>query len=138
MVNTFMRQFKILITCWLFLMIISFTANIGATHISIPVLLDTDTHYVVGEKVVINGWVDYNSQPTADVLLNFQVTTQDDVLLVEESYPSDKQGHFEFEFDTQFQDPGIYKIIVTSHCKEIHRNICSYNSETLTFELSNP
>lgn len=134
-----MRLKKNDVTIYLLVLVLCcFTANVSATHISEPVLLDTDTYYLVGEKVVINGWVDYNAQPTADVLLNFQVTTQDGTVLAEESYPSDKQGHFQFEFDTKLQQPGTYKIIVTSHCREIHRNICSYNSETLTFELSNP
>ena len=120
----------------LFLCVIS--ANANATHISKPVLVKPGTQYTVGEKIVINGWVDYNEQPTADVLLHFQVITEDGALIVDESYPSDKQGHFQFEFDSKSQLPGTYKIIVTSHCLEIHREICSYNSETLTFDLKNP
>lgn len=110
----------------------------GATHISKPVLVEAGTQYTVGEKIIINGWVDYNAQPTADVLLNFQVTTEDGAVIVDKSYPSDKQGHFQFEFDSKGQPAGTYKIIITSQCLEIHRNICSYNSETLVFDLNNP
>ncbi|MCB1934460.1 MAG: hypothetical protein KDF59_00820 [Nitrosomonas sp.] len=112
--------------------------NVNATHISKPVLVEPETHYRVGDKVIINGWVDYNAQPTADVLLHFQVTDQAETVLTEQSYPSDKQGHFHFEFDTTNQPPGTYSITITSHCLEIHRSICSLNSETLTFELNNP
>lgn len=132
-----LKQKYILISMlMLFLCVIS--TNASATHISKPVLVKPDTQYTVGEKIIINGWVDYNEQPTADVLLNFQVTTEDGTLIVDKSYPSDKQGHFQFEFDSKGQSPGTYKIIVTSHCLEIHREICSYNSETLIFDLINP
>ncbi|WP_244531769.1 Gmad2 immunoglobulin-like domain-containing protein [Nitrosomonas aestuarii] len=92
----------------------------------------------MGEKIVINGWVDYNAQPTADVLLNFQVITENNTVIVEKSSSSDKQGHFQFELDTKNLPPGIYKIMVTSHCLEVHRSICSYNSETLVVELNSP
>ncbi len=109
-----------------------------ATHISKPVLVEPGTHYQVGETVIVNGWVDYNAQPTADVLLHFMVTAADGTILDEQSYTSDKQGHFHFEFDTGKQPPGLYTIIVTSHCLEIHRGICAFNSETLFFELANP
>jgi len=125
-------------TCLLVLFLCGITANLGATHISKPVIVEPGTHYAVGEKVVINGWVDYNAQPTADVLLNFQVTTEDGSVIADQSYPSDKQGHFQFEFDTKDQPPGTYKIVITSHCLETHRNICSYNSETLIFDLNRP
>lgn len=130
------RKYILTSTLVLFLCVISTYA--GATHISKPVLVEPGTQYTVGEKVVINGWVDYNAQPTADVLLNFQVTTEDGAVIVEKSYSSDKQGHFQFEFNSKGQPAGTYKIIVTSHCLEIHRDICSYNNETLIFDLNNP
>ncbi len=127
-----------LATCLLMLFLCGTATHVGATHISKPVLADPSTNYRLGDKIVINGWVDYNAQPTADVLLHFQVTTEDGTVIAEQSYPSDKQGHFQFEFDTKNQSPGIYKIIITSHCLEIHRSICSYNSEILLFDLNNP
>ena len=74
--------------------------SVNATHISRPVLVEPGTHYRVGEKIIVNGWVDYNAQPTADVLLHFLVTAADGTILDEQSYTSDKQGHFHFEFDT--------------------------------------
>ncbi len=124
--------------CLLILLVCLASTGVGATHISKPIVVNAATQYKVGQKIVINGWVDYNAQPTADVLLNFQVTTENEVVIAETSYPSDKQGHFQFEFDTRNLLPGIYLIVITSHCLEIHRNICSYNSETLTVELNYP
>ena len=129
---------KYILTSMLVLFLCFISTHAGATHISKPVLVEPGTQYTVGEKIVINGWVDYNAQPTADVLLNFQVTTEDGAVIAEKSYPSDKQGHFQFEFDSKGQPPGTYKINVTSHCLEIHRDICSYNSESLIFNLNNP
>lgn len=126
-------------TAWLLaLFLCGMTTGANATHISRPVLVEPGTHYRIGEKVVVDGWVDYNAQPTADVLLHFMVTAKDGAVLDEQSYVSDKQGHFHFEFDTRNQPPGLYTIIVTSHCLEVHRSICSFNSETVIFELVSP
>lgn len=124
--------------CLFTLFLLGMTVSVSATHISKPVLVEPNTHYQVGEKVVVNGWVDYNAQPTADVLLYFLVAAEDGTILDEQFYTSDKQGHFHFEFDTRNQPPGLYTITVTSHCLEIHRSICSFNSVTLSFELTNP
>ncbi|SER04612.1 hypothetical protein SAMN05421690_100687 [Nitrosomonas sp. Nm51] len=129
---------KYVIACLLVSLLYGMGFNVGATHISKPVLIEPKTQYLVGEKVVINGWVDYNAQPTADVLLNFRVTAGKGTLIAENSYSSDKQGHFQFELDTRNLQPGTYTITITSHCLEIHRDICSYNDETLTFDLDNP
>jgi len=126
-------------TAWLLaLFLCGMTTAVNATHISKPVLVEPGTHYRVGEKVVVDGWVDYNAQPTADVLLYFMVTAADGTVLDEQSYISDKQGHFHFEFDSRDLSPGFYTITVTSHCLEVHRSICSFNSETVIFELVNP
>jgi len=122
----------------LVLLLSTISVSVNATHISKPVLVAPDTHYRIGETVIINGWVDYNAQPTADVLLHFQITGRNENVITEQSYPSDKQGQFHFEFDTTNQPPGSYTITITSHCLETHRSICSFNSETLTFELSPP
>lgn len=126
------------IACLLVSLLCGISFSVGATHISKPVLIEPKTQYLVGEKIVINGWVDYNAQPTAGVLLNFRVTTKKGALIDEKSYPSDKQGHFQFELDTRNLQPGAYTITITSHCLEIHRDICSYNEEALTFNLNNP
>lgn len=126
-------------TTWLLaLLLCGMATGVHATHISKPILVEPGTLYQVGEKAIVDGWVDYNAQPTADVLLHFMVTAQDGTVLDEQSYISDKQGHFHFEFDTRNQSPGFYTIIVTSHCLEVHRSICSFNSETVIIELASP
>ncbi len=112
--------------------------NSFATHISKPVLINPETEYTVGSTVILHGWVDYNAQPTPDVLLNFKLTRPDGTIAVDQSYPSNQEGHFEFKFDTKNEVPGIYKITITSHCLEIHRYACTYQSQTLSINLNNP
>lgn len=113
----------------------SLVQNASATHISEPVLSEPETEYKLGEKIVLNGWVSYNDQPTADVLLNFKVIRPDGATAVEQSYHSDVSGHFAFEFDTSDQIPGTYQVTITSHCLEIHRNICTYKNQTLAVKV---
>ncbi len=109
--------------------------NSFATHISKPILVEPKTEYTLGEKVIFNGWAEYNQQPTANVLINFKVSQPDDAVIIDESQHTDQQGHFEFAFETKNLTPGRYQITITSHCKEIHRSICSYNSQTLSINL---
>lgn len=109
--------------------------NSFATHISKPVLIDPKAHYRVGDTVILHGWVDYNTQPTPDVLLNFKLTRPDGTTAVDQSYPSNQEGHFEFKFDSKNEAPGTYQITITSHCLEIHRYACTYKNQTLPIEL---
>jgi hypothetical protein len=109
-----------------------------ATHTSKPILIDPETDYIVGSTVIIRGWIDYNAQPTPDVPLNFKLTRPDRTLAVDQTYPSDQEGRFEFKFDTKNAMPGIYQLTITSHCLEIHRYACTYQNQTLSIHLNNP
>ncbi len=109
--------------------------NSFATHISKPVLIDPKTQYNVGDTVILQGWVDYNAQPTPDVLLNFKLTRPDGTTAVDQSYPSNQDGHFEFKFDSKNEAPGTYQITITSHCLEVHRYACTYKNQTLSIEF---
>lgn len=117
------------------LMILGTTSQTFATHISKPILVEPRTEYALGEKIILNGWADYNAQPTADVLLNVTLTQSDGKIWADQSQHTDKQGHFEFEFDTKDLTVGLYQITITSHCQEIHRSICNYNKQTLTINI---
>jgi len=109
--------------------------NSFATHISEPVLIDPKTHYKIGDTVILHGRVDYNAQPAPDVLLNFKLTRPDGTIAVDQSYPSNQEGQFEFKFDSKNEAPGTYQITITSHCLEIHRYACTYKNQTLSLEL---
>ncbi|MCH9639758.1 MAG: hypothetical protein K0U40_09725 [Betaproteobacteria bacterium] len=122
----------------LFLLILFLCGTIKhsfATHISKPIIVEPKTEYSIGEKVTLNGWAEYNEQPTADVLLNFKVSKSDDTAIIDQSQSTDQHGHFEFQFDTKDLTPGLFNITITSHCKEIHRPICTYKNQTLTINL---
>ncbi|UJP06279.1 MAG: hypothetical protein LZF61_04710 [Nitrosomonas sp.] len=106
-----------------------------ATHISQPIVTDPKTQYAAGETVMLHGWVNYNDQAAADVLLNFKVTRSDGSVAADQSYPSDREGRFEFSFDTRTEKPGAYQITVTSHCLEIHRYACTYKNQTVMIQL---
>jgi hypothetical protein len=120
---------------FLVLLLCGLAHNSNATHISEPILSEPKTEYILGEKIVLNGWVSYNDEPTADVLLNFKVILPDGTAASEQSYPSDSSGHFAFEFDTSGQVPGTYQVTITSHCLEIHRPFCTYKNQTISINV---
>jgi hypothetical protein len=120
---------------FLVLLLCGLAQNSNATHISEPILSEPKTEYILGEKIVLNGWVSYNDEPTADVLLNFKVILPDGTAASEQSYPSDSSGHFAFEFDTSGQVPGTYQVTITSHCLEIHRPFCTYKNQTISINV---
>lgn len=113
-----------------------YMADSGATHISKPILVESKTEYRLGEKIVLSGWVSYQDQPAADVLLNAKVLRPDSTEIREEFFMSDKRGNFKFEFETINLLPGKYLIIITSQCLEAHRPVCTFQSETLTTHLT--
>lgn len=116
----------------------SFISDSFATHISQPIIENPKTHYTVGETIVLQGWVEYNAQPAPNVLLNFKLMRPDGTVVVDQSYPSDTNGRFDFKFDTHNEKPGSYQATITSHCLEIHRYACTYKNQTLPIHLDNP
>lgn len=125
----------LLVTFVLVFILGGITHNASATHISEPILLKTETEYFIGDKVVLEGWVNYNNQSTPDVLLDFKVLAPDGSIAKQRSFSSNSQGQFKFEFDTIKIKPGIYKVTVTSQCLEIHRPICTYKSQTVPINV---
>ncbi len=125
-------------SCTLLLALLGMAHNSHATHISQPVLINPQTRFVVGDTILLHGRVDYNEKPAPDVLLNFKLTRPDGTVAVDEFYPSDDKGQFDFKFDTYNQPPGTYQLTITSHCLEIHRYACTYKNETLTIQLNKP
>ncbi|MEM2785899.1 MAG: hypothetical protein QXW37_05620 [Candidatus Nitrosotenuis sp.] len=110
-------------------------SNSNATHISKPIIIKPQTEYLLGEKIILNGWVNYDDKPTPNVLLNFKVVRHDEIL-AEQSFPSDERGYFKFEYDTKGQTAGTYQIIITSMCWEEHRQICTHQYQTLSINVS--
>ncbi len=130
MVNT-----KSILLVILVLLISSLFSEVHATHISKPILSEARTEFTQGEKIVVNGWVNYQDQPTSDVLLNAKLLRADGTEVAEVFNISDEQGRFSFEFETNRLLPGSYQIIVTSQCLEVHRPVCTYQSTTLAINI---
>jgi len=138
MTSNMLSTRNLLLSCAVLLILLGTVHDSFATHISQPVLIDPKTRFVVGDTILLHGRVDYNEQPAPDVLLNFKLTHPDGTVAVDEFYPSDEKGQFDFKFDTHSQPPGTYQLTITSHCLEIHRYACTYKKETLFIQLSKP
>ncbi|MFO1290809.1 MAG: hypothetical protein E6Q61_03685 [Nitrosomonas sp.] len=132
MVDIKSKSFVVII---LVLLISGSFSEVNATHISKPILSEARTEYSQGEKIVVNGWVNYQDQSTSDVLLNAKLLRADGTEVTEVFNISDKQGKFSFEFETNRLLPGSYQIIVTSQCLEVHRPVCTYQSSTLAIDV---
>lgn len=134
MLSTMVNTKSILLVILVFL-ISSLFSEVHATHISKPILSEARTEFTQGEKIVVNGWVNYQDQPTSDVLLNAKLLRADGTEVAEVFNISDEQGRFSFEFETNRLLPGSYQIIVTSQCLEVHRPVCTYQSTTLAINI---
>lgn len=106
-------------------------SEVNATHISKPILSEARTEYVQGEKIVVDGWVNYQDRSTPDVLLNAKLLHMSGTEVIEVFNVSDRQGKFSFVFETNRLPSGSYQIIVTSQCLEVHRPVCTYQNITL-------
>lgn len=122
---------------WLAL-VSGFAQHALATHISQPIVENSQKQYSVGENITVQGWVEYQEKPAADVLLNFKLQRADGHVIVDQSYLSDEQGRFEFKFDTKRETPGTYQLTITSHCLETHRYACTYKNTTVSIQLTKP
>ena len=111
MVDIKSKSFVVII---LVLLISGSFSEVNATHISKPILSEARTEYSQGEKIVVNGWVNYQDQSTSDVLLNAKLLRADGTEVTEVFNISEKQGKFSFEFETNRLIPGSYQIIFTS------------------------
>lgn len=108
------------------------------THISEPVVTISKTNYMQGENIVINGWVNYNEEPTSDVLLRITITDPKGVGIFNENIISSLDGTFSLDVPiSKNAEVGRYVVEIISQCREIHRDICTHQSETITINVEN-
>ena len=106
------------------------------THISSPVITSDKINYKQGDSIIISGWVSYNEEPTSDVLLKIIATNPQEVKIFEEYTTSNPDGTFAIEIPISASaDVGNYSIEVISQCREIHREICTHQYESLTINV---
>jgi hypothetical protein len=98
-----------------------------ATHTSIPVI-EPLPFYLVNENHQLNGTILYNGQPTSNVLVEVTISAPDGSTIKEYVRSSD-DGSFSVIFKPR--SSGYHTLIVTSYCRDVHRNICTYQSTTM-------
>ena len=117
---------------------LSESQNAHSTHISVPVLtVRENLEYFFEDDLIISGWVEYNNNPTSDVLLNIKTLDQNHVQISDTFVTSDSNGEFEYAFSLpDYHTPGDYSVIITSMCWEQHRQICTYNTAQIMISVS--
>ena len=106
------------------------------THVSSPVITSDKTNYKQGESIIISGWVNYNEQATSDVLLRIIVTDPLEMKIFDEYVTSNPEGEFSIEIPmSENTKIGSYDIEVTSQCREIHREICTHQNESMSITV---
>ena len=106
------------------------------THVSNPVITTSKINYIQGENAIITGWVNYNEESTSDVLLKITATDPQEVKILDKNITSDSDGTFSFDFPIpENSKVGKYTIEITSQCREVHQEICTHQSETITINV---
>ena len=125
----------------LFLVVVLFSSNIiildsFQTHVSSPIITSDKINYNQGENIIISGWVTYNDEATSDVLLRITTTNPKDMQIFDEYTTSDIDGVFAVSIPISTDaEIGNYSIQVTSQCREIHREVCTHQYESLSINV---
>ena len=108
------------------------------THVSSPIITSDKTNYKQGDNVILSGWVNYNDEATSDVLLRIIATNPSEVKIFDEYVTSNDEGIFAIEIPlSNDSEIGSFEIEVISQCREIHREICTHQYETLSVTVEN-
>lgn len=99
------------------------TESAYATHTSLPVIEPME-QYMAGRVYDLNGLILYNGQPTSDVLVEVRIDAPYGSSA--EYVRSASDGRFTVAFKPSTQ--GYYTITAISHCRDVHRSICTYQS----------
>ena len=103
------------------------------THISKPVIISNKISYFQGENITISGWVNYNEESTSDVLLRIITINPMGTKIFDEFITSDSKGEFSVDIPlAENAEVGTYNIEIISQCREIHREICTHQNETVS------
>ena len=113
----------------------SYPLDVIATHISKPIPYLDKTEYRPSETIDLKGWIEYNREPASDVLVQVWLEKERDKL-ISDNATSDANGNFSAILSLPDNiETGNYTVSVTSHCKEIHSNVCTYQWEELPITI---
>ena len=108
------------------------------THVSNPIITSDKTNYKQGDKIILSGWVNYNDEATSDVLLRVIASNPSGIKIFDEYVTSNSEGIFAMEIPlSNDSEIGSYEIEVISQCREIHREVCTHQYETLSITVEN-
>ena len=103
---------------------------------SSPIITSDKINYNQGENIIVSGWVSYNDEPTSDVLLRITATNPKEIKIFDEYKTSDIDGAFSIEIPiTADAETGNYSIQIISHCREVHREICTHQYKSLSVNV---
>ncbi len=115
----------------------SYSFDVLATHISKPIPYLDKNEFRSNETIDLKGWVEYNGHPASDVLVQVWLEKERDKL-ISDNVTSNANGNFSANLLIPFEiEPGNYSISVTSLCREIHSNVCTYQWEELPITIKN-
>lgn len=109
------------------MLIIATVGYAYATHTSLPII-EPEERYIAGRIYDLKGIVLYNDKPASDVLVDVIIGYPDgssEHVMVRSAH----DGRFGIKFKPMIQ--GYYAITATSHCMDVHRSICTYQSTML-------
>lgn len=110
---------------------VSHSFDVFATHISKPIPYLDKNEFLSNETIDLKGWVEYNGEPTSDVLVQVWLEKERDKL-ISDNITSDSNGNFSAILSIPPEiESGNYTVSVTSLCQEIHSNVCTYQLEEL-------
>ncbi len=125
----------ILLATTSFTLLISYSSDALATHISKPVPYLDKNEFLTNETINLKGWVEYNGQPASDVLVQVWLEKERDKL-ISNNVTSNANGNFSANLSIPNEiEPGNYTVSVTSLCQEIHSNVCTYQFEELPITI---
>ncbi|RMW39083.1 MAG: hypothetical protein EA447_01765 [Nitrosopumilus sp.] len=125
----------------LVILVILFSSNVMIldsyqTHISAPIITSDQFSYKAGEDIIISGWVNYNDEPTSDVLLRVTATNPNGIKIFDEYTISNTNGEFSISIPIPVDEQtGNYFLQVISQCREIHRQVCTHQYESLSISV---
>ncbi len=126
-----MQNSYLLIILPILLLFIS-SEDVYATHVSQPILTMKEAIYYIGSIIEIEGFVEYQDNPTSNVLLDIYIVKdgKSEQLI---SIRSDNDGFFKTSFTPK--EAGKYTLKIVSQCRDEHRSICQNKESRLEIEV---
>jgi hypothetical protein len=114
---------------------VTYPFDVFGTHISKPISYLEKDEYLSDEIIHVKGWIEYNGEPASDVLVQIALEKERNKL-ISDNVTSNVNGNFSANLDISNDiEPGNYTVSVTSLCKEIHSNVCTYQWEELPITI---